>query len=373
MTKQPTEKPSKGKRIKKILLIIGLSVLGLLLVAVVTYFILYQVGKSSLLDYDDVTIQFPTADTTTDSTDATEEAEEIPTTTEEHILSYDDGKTVSYRGQTYHLNENVATMLFIGIDKRDWEESTVHGAAGEADCILLIAIDTETGETKLVNISRDSYAHVDIYSGNGKYLESRSTQLCRAFAYGDGQATSCENVVKSVSRLLYGLPIHSYIGVDMRAVRYANDAVGGVTLSCIGDVSTPVWHVAYDGEEITLRGADAQNYLSYRDKSRPDGNVERMQRQKQYVKLFMSKLLKETKNDLTTLLDLYTAVDDYTFTGLSLAEVTFLATCFLENGADFDFVTLEGEADMLGENAIYYLDRDHLYETVLDVYYTPVD
>lgn len=368
MTKQPTDKPSVGKRIRKILLIVGLSLLGLLLAAVTTYFILYQVGKSSLLDYENVTVQFPTADTA-----PTEDVPEVTTATEEHILTYDDGKTVSYQGKTYRLNENVATMLFIGIVRRDWEESTLNGAAGEADCVLLIAMDTETGETKIVNISRDSYAHVDIYSGNGKYLESRSTQLCRAFAYGDGQASSCENVVKSVSRLLYGLPIHSYIGVNMKAVRYANDAVGGVTLSCIGDVSTPVWHVAYDGEEITLRGADAQNYLSYRDKTRPDGNVERMQRQKQYVKLFMSKLMKETKEDISTLLDLYTAVEDYTFTGLSLAEVTFLATCFVENGAAFDFITLEGEADMLGENAIYYLDRDHLYETVLDVYYTPVD
>ena len=371
MTKQPTETPVWRKRLKKILLISGLSLLGLLIAAVATYFILYQVGKSTLLDYENVNIQFPTEEPTV--TTELPEDPEIPTTTEEHILSYDDGKTVSYQGQTYRLNENIATLLFIGIDNREWDESTVNGAAGEADCVLLIAMDTETGETKIVNISRDSYAHVDIYSGNGKYLESRSTQLCRAFAYGDGQASSCENVVKSVSRLLYGLPIHSYIGVNMKAVRYANDAVGGVTLSCIGDVSTPVWHVAYDGEEITLWGAAAQNYLSYRDKTRPDGNVERMQRQKQYVKLFMSKLMKEAKDDISTLLDLYNAVDDYTFTGLSLAEITFLATCFVENGAAFDFITLEGKADMLGENAIYYLDRDHLYETVLDVFYTPVN
>ena len=371
MTKQPTEKPTGGKRIKKILLIFGLSVLGLLLAAVITYFILYQVGKSSLLDYENVSIQFPTEDTTAN----TEESEnpEIPATTQEHILSYDDGKTVSYQGQTYHLNENIATLLFIGIDKRDWEESTVNGAAGEADCILLIAMDTETGETKVVNISRDSYAHVDIYSGSGNYIESRSTQLCRAFAFGDGQAMSCENVAKSVSRLLYGLPIHSYIGVNMQAVRYANDAIGGVTLACIGDITSKYYHIGNDGEEVTLKGINAQYYLSYRDKSRPDGNVDRMQRQKQYVKLFMSKLMKESKKDVTTLLDLYTAVDDYTFTGLSLAEVTFLATCFVENGANFDFITLEGKADMLGENAIYYLDRDHLYETVLDVFYTPVN
>ncbi len=372
MTNQPTDRPSGRKRIRRILLIVGLSLFGLVLVAGATFGILYQVGKSSLLDYDDVTIQFPTAESTTAPTGETEEPE-VTTTTEEHILTYDDGKTVSYQGQTYRLNENIATMLFIGIDDRNWAQPTVHGAAGEADCVLLIAMDTETGETKIVNISRDSYAHVDIYSGSGNYIESRSTQLCRAFAFGDGQAKSCENVVKSVSRLLYGLPIHSYIGVNMRAVRYANDAVGGVTLSCIGDVSTKNWHVAYDGEEITLWGANAQNYLSYRDKTRPDGNVERMQRQRQYVKLFMSKLMQETKSDVTTLLDLYNAVDGYTFTELSLAEVTFLATCFVENGANFDFITLEGEADMLGENAIYYLDRDHLYETVLDVYYNPVD
>lgn len=368
MTEQPTEKRSVGKRIQKILLIVGAALLGLALVATGTYFIMYQMGKSSMLNYEDVTIQFPTAE----STEEVQESE-VPTTTEEHILTYDDGKTVSYQGKTYHLNENVATILFIGTEKRDWSTPTVNGAAGEADCVLLIAMDTETGETKIVNISRDSYAHVDIYSGSGNYVESRSTQLCRAFAFGDGQAMSCENVAKSVSRLLYGLPVHSYIGVDMRAVRYANDAIGGVTLACIGDVSTPVWHVGYDGEEITLRGPSAQNYLCYRDKTRPDGNVDRMMRQKQYIKLFMSKLMKESKKDVTTLLDLYSAVERYTFTNLTMAELTFLATCFVENGAAFDFLTIKGEADMLGENAIYYLDRTNLYETVLDVYYTPAD
>ena len=370
MTKQPTEQGTPRKW-KKILLILCCTTLGLLIAAVSTYFLLYHVGKSSLLDYEDVNIQFPTAESTK-NTEVEPEPEE-PTTTEEYILSYDDGKTVSYQGQTYQLNENIATILFIGIDNRDWDTPTVNGAAGEADCVLLIAVDTETGETKIVNISRDSYAQVDIYSGSGNYVESRSTQLCRAFAFGDGQAQSCENVVKSVSRLLYGLPIHSYIGVNMRAVRYANDAVGGVSLACIGDVSSKYWHIGYDGEEVTLWGVAAQNYLSYRDKTRPDGNVERMQRQKQYVKLFMNKLMKESKKDISTLLDLYTAVEGYTYTKLTLAELTFLATCFVENGASFDFITLEGEADMLGENAIYYLDRDHLYETVLEVFYTPVN
>lgn len=366
------EKPRKKwwQRVLKIAVIVLLIVLALLLVAAVTVFVLYKIGESSMLNYDNVTVVFPQPETAV--TQPTSEGEEVQETTE-YILTYDDGKTVFYQGKTYELNENVATFLFIGIDRDDIEENELYGDGGEADCILLVGVDTRTGETDIINISRDSYAQVDIYSAGGKYLESRGTQLCRAFAYGDGQEASCENVMKSVSRLLYGLPIRSYIAVDMTAIGEASRAVGGITLTSIGNVKYPPFLTCYDGQEITLYGTDAECYVRYRDKTKVDGNVERMARQKQFVQLFVSKLLKETKNDLTTLVDMYSAMEDYTFTGMSIADVTFLLTCFLQNGANFDFTTLNGTADMLGSNAIYYLDQTSLYEAVLDVYYTQVD
>ena len=66
-------------------------------------------------------------------------------------------------------------------------------------------------------------------------------------------------------------------------------------------------------------------------------------------------------------------MSDYTFTDMSLADVTFLLTSFVRNGAHFDFSTISGTAEREGENAVYHLDQTSLYETVLKVFYTPVE
>ncbi len=355
----------RWRRLRKGLLIFFLVLLALVVVAAITYVILYHVGKASMLDYENVSIVFPQP-TEPESPEETQPSED-------YILTYDDGRTVSYQGKTYVLNENVAAFLFIGVDKYDIEKNELYGNGGEADCILLIGMDTVTGETQVVNISRDSYAQVDIYSANGRYLESRSTQLCRAFAYGDGQEESCENVVKSVSRLLYGLPIQSYIAMDMDAVGVANDAIGGVTLVPQGDIVERYYSGYPEGAEVTLWGGEAMRYVRSRNKADLEGNMDRMMRQKQYISAFVAKALQETKSDVTTLLELYQAMESYTFTDMSLADVTFLLTCFVDSGAHFNFGNITGTAERVGENAVYHLDQTSLYETVLNVYYTPVE
>lgn len=363
------KKPHKPwwRKLLKALLIVLLVLLALLVVIAITYTILYYVGKSSMLNYDDASIVF------TAPSEAEEALDAAPDAQKDYILSYDDGKTVSYQGKTYILNENIAALLVIGVDKSSIEKDEVYGSGGEADTILLVGLDSVTGETHVVSISRDTYAQVDIYSANGKYLESRSTQLCRAFAYGDGQEQSCENVVKSVSRLLYGLPVQSYIAMDTQAIGVANDAIGGVTLVPQGDIVAKDYADYPPGAEVTLQGKRALRYISYRDTKKVEGNLDRMARQKQYINAFVAKALQETKADITTLLDLYSAMESYTFTDMSVADITFLLTCFINNGAQFDFSTISGTSKRVGKNVIYYPDQISLYETVLAVFYKPIE
>ena len=45
-------------------------------------------------------------------------------------------------------------------------------------------------------------ADVDVYSESGVYSGINKEQICLAYAYGDGQHTSCENVLKSVKIML---------------------------------------------------------------------------------------------------------------------------------------------------------------------------
>lgn len=374
------KKKTLKKRILKGVAIFLIILLSMAIIATGTFLILFRVGRNKMLSYEEFQPQFPQQGETTTApetepieTQVQEETTEPETTEPDRILTYDDGKTVSYKGETYVLNENITTVLLIGVDRDELDGESVRGDGGEADCILLMSMDTETGKTQIVNISREAYAHVDIYSASGIYIESRSTQLCRAFAFGDGGKLSCDNTVKSVKRLLYGMPIHSYVALDMRFIGAATDAVGGITLTALSDIKMPDKSIVKAGTELELWGENAERYVRYRDKKLLNSNLLRMDRQKQYVQLFAKKALQETKQDLTTLLDLYKAMSQYMTTDLSLADTTFLLGTFLNHGATFDFGAIKGKLGRLGENAVYYLDETNVYETVLALYYTKVE
>ncbi len=372
--KKKNGKPLK-KRVTKALVIFLVVLLSMSIIATGTFLILFQVGRNKMLSYEEFQPQFPQAGETlpTLPTESAPEETETETTEADRILVYDDGKTVSYKGETYVLNENITTVLLIGVDREVLEGGMERGSGGEADCILLVSMDTETGETKIVNISRESYAQVDIYSASGNYIESRNTQLCRAFAFGDGAELSCENTMKAVRRLIYGMPIQSYLALDMRFIGAATDAVGGITLTALSDVKMVDDRIIEKGTVIELWGKEAERYVRYRNKKLLNSNLLRMDRQKQYVEAFAKKALAETKQDLGTILELYKAMMQYMTTDLTLADATFLLGTFLNHGATFEFTALQGKLDRLGENAIYYLDESNTYETVLDLYYTKVE
>ena len=290
------------------------------------------------------------------------------------IEPQDDGKTLIYRGHTYRLNEKLVTVLFMGIDRTLTEEERVAGAGGQSDVLLLIGLDTETGRSTILNISRDTYAEVDEYSASGNRIGTVYEQITLAFAYGDGREKSCENTITSVQRLLYGLPISSYIALDMEGVQAANESVGGVKLKSLLTCKMPDGTEVKEGDMITLHGKNLDRYIRIRTDD-VDANAARMVRQKQFITEFSKAVVRKSSDRLTYPVDLFSALSPYMITDLELADVTFLSSCFLENGAHFNFRSVDGTYDILESNgsAVYYLDEVDLFEAVLQVFYQQVD
>ena len=230
---------------------------------------------------------------------------EVPSTEPEgnYVLWLNDGTTVVYQGHTYELNRNLTTLLFLGVD-HDIEEEKVIGNGGQSDVILLIGLDTETGQTTVLNIPRDAYAQVDLYSVGGISLGTEYTQITLAYGYGDGRHTSCENAVRSVSRLLYGLPISSYLALDMKGIQAANEAVGGVTVKSLIDVTMPDETEVHVGDVIELHGKNLDRYIRTRGKDL-EGNARRMDRQKQYVTEFSKLAVAKSRESLSFPVDLF--------------------------------------------------------------------
>lgn len=342
---------NKKKKTKKILFWILISFLSLLLIGIVTVFILIQVGKGSLL--------------------STESMEFNPGSAISDLDVEDEGKTIEYNGQKYTYNENMTAILCIGVDKESISDiAGVRGNNGQADAVFLYAMDTATGQSTIIPISRDVMVDVDMYSGDGNYLSSSKKQLCLAFSYGDGLHSSCENTVRSVSRLFYGLPINSYVAIDMKAIEILTEKVGGVPVIPDENFSYGGYSY-YKGKEVILKGHIARVFVQGRNQYVLDSNLDRMARQKKFVSGFFSRAFAKTKENITFPVSVYNTTKKYTVTDIDVAEVSFLASCVVKNNIGLQYKSIEGNMVMGEKYAEYYANDESVYKTIVEVFYKP--
>lgn len=346
---QTETEPKKKRKFLKIILIILAVIFGLILALVITVAVLWYMGKSSLLGYKvDVSVPSELVDS-----------------------ALEDGSKVVYNGETYIYNKNAVNVLFMGIDKEDIENDEGYGANGQADCILVLNLDTQTGNIKILPISRDTMVDVNMYSSEGSYLGVENEQLCLAYAYGSNGKESCENVRRSVSRLLYGVEIGSYVAIDLEGVAALNDAIGGVRLTPIETVDTgSKENSVYKGKEVVLKGKKVDAYIRWRGTD-IEANSRRMQRQKHYITTFASQAGNQVMSDFTKLTTLYDKAKPYTVTDVTLSELTYIASCCLTSdvGNSIVYNGISGQS-VLGEKHVeFYADQNSVFEAVLNTFY----
>lgn len=340
---------------RKIKIVAAVLVL-LLLFGVMAFLGMEMLGKSAMLQKSDETVELMAPET-------------------EEVQVEEDGQIITYKGEKYVYNENITSVLCMGVDKYDVEETADQiGEAGQADMLMLAILDTESGDVKLWNISRDSMTDVDVYNVNGEYVRTEKMQACLAYAYGDGSHGSCENVVRSVSRLLYGIPIQSYAVLDMDAIQPLNDAIGGVEVTIHeGDILPAKFK---PGTTVLLKGKDVKSYVQSRRTEMPDeaidSNNNRMARQRQYMMNFIQKAMQMTKEDISTPITLFNIArkGNHIITNLNVSRVTYLATVVSKmNFTEESFQTVPGEVIDGGEYAEYHVDDEALYQMILDTFY----
>lgn len=286
-----------------------------------------------------------------------------------NVVVQNGGQYVVYNGQTYEFNKNMTSLLCIGVDKETLDgASEIKGENGQADVMILVAIDTSSGETKMINISRDTMTDVAVYSASGYYVETVKEQLCLAYAYGDGKESSCANTVTAVERLFYNIPINSYFALDLEGISALNDAVGGIDVvspETIGDFK--------EGESYHLMGKDAENFVRSRDWESLDANSKRMQRQQVYIDSFINTVLAQTKKDITTPVNLFNASAPYSCTNLNPSKICYLSQNMLShNGMNITTTSVPGELKKGETYTEFYVNEDEFYKLILDTYYKPI-
>ncbi len=339
------EKPKK-KKWKKVLLILFLIFFLLIAAFAVTFFVLQYQGQKKLTSYDDVVIG------------SIDEA-----------ITKNDGKTVYYNGKTYQFNENITSIACLGIDKEYLGTYADQiGTAGQSDTNMVLVIDTKTGKVTVISIPRDIMVDVGVYTVGGDYVGVKNQQLCLAYAYGDGRHTSCANAVASIERIIFGIPVQSYISLDMEGIGPINDAVGGVTVT-----STETIADFRKGQSVTLRGSRAVDFVRARGDD-TNASIRRMERQMSYISAFGSTAVSAAKRDIGTVTRLYNTTSKYACTNVDLSSVTYLATSLLSNGVTgLETVSIPGEMKQGEKYAEFYMDKRATYELILSIYFNEVE
>lgn len=288
----------------------------------------------------------------------------------EDMLSSDMAlKPISLNGKTYIPKKNVSSYLLMGIDHEG--EVTEHSSyfGGQADTLLLVVVDREQKEYSLLQINRDTMCMVDFVGSDGTPIgERKQMQIALAYALGSGLEDSCENTVRAVSTLLYGVPISGYAALNMDAMPILNDAVGGVTVTIEDDFSESDSSLVL-GETITLDGQQAYNYLRGRMAVGDGENTSRMRRQRTYMTAFLKKAQRQLAADKSLATSLYTELEPYMVTDLSGKDVSTL----LETSQYYSYqgiTTPEGTIGTDGTFVTFQPDEEALRQLVLDMFYT---
>lgn len=280
---------------------------------------------------------------------------------------------VKYEDRIYAYKEDILTFLFMGIDKNSEVQEVAEGTnGGQADALFLAVMDPSEKAVRVIGINRNTMADIDIYNEEGAYVTTTKAQIAVQHGFGNGMEESCGYQIKAVAKLLYGLPVHGYAAVNMSAISDINDAVGGVEVEVLEDLTVKDPALA-KGERIRLTGEQAFWYVKYRDTEQFASADRRLDRQKQYLNALIGAAKQAVRQDVTAALDLYKEISSRMVTDITLDEAAYLAPILADYQFDTDhFYMLEGETVKGERFEEYYVDEEALYEMILEIFYEEV-
>ena len=278
-------------------------------------------------------------------------------------------KTIVREGVEYFPRQDMTVVMVLGIDQfGPVQPSGTYNNHGAADMVMLLIFNEEEQVCNVLHLNRDTMLEMPVLGIGGKQAGTTVQQLTLSHTYGSGLADSCENVVKTVSDLLYGVQIDYYVSMSMDVISILNDAVGGVEVNVTEDFSD-VDSTIPMGKHV-LTGQQALYYVQSRKEVGDQRNLSRMQRQEEYLKGFAAALQQKVDGSSSFALKTYEKVEKYLVTNCSGTVLSNLVSRF----ADVELTTIvtpEGE-NIKGDTYMeFYIDEEKLDALILELLYEP--
>jgi polyisoprenyl-teichoic acid--peptidoglycan teichoic acid transferase len=168
-------------------------------------------------------------------------------------------------------------LVLAGLDRRPGES----GLTYRTDTIMILSVNSVSGEIGILSVPRDLYVQVPGYSS----LQRINSPMVLGELQRAGAGP--ELLMKTI-QLNFGIPIHGYVVVDFQAFIDLVDTIGGITVrtaTTINDPQYPSMAYGYDpfylpAGEHHLDGYDALRFARTRH---GDSDINRAQRQQETV------------------------------------------------------------------------------------------
>lgn len=277
---------------------------------------------------------------------------------------------ISYNGKKYKENTSIKSYLFIGVDEREddfVDEELTPGTAGQADCLILLVLNTDTNEANILQINRNAMTELDIYNELGAVDKTVTGPVCLQYAYSTGGKRSCIAQRKTVEELLFNISIDGYLTMSLPGIADINDALGGVDVTMENDY-TWIDPSFTEGSTVHLEGEAATHFVQSRDKSVFNSVQDRMNRQTAYVTSLINSM-KNTDGESV-------AGKISQFIGSTI--LTDLKSSELNELVKYDYNTdnvlyLPGEMVQGEEYEEYNVDNTELQEMIINLFYTEAE
>lgn len=280
---------------------------------------------------------------------------------------------VTYKGQEYKKKDNIESFLVLGLDKYEGESSAEsHESGVQADFLMLFVFNNDTKQCSAIHINRDTMTNVNKLSvGGSSVVETYTKQIALAYNYvnDDNDKIRCRNTKDSVEYLLKGVKVDHYLALTMDSVAASCDLVGGVEVTVLDDF-TGIDDNLVKGEKVTLTGEQALRYVRTRYGLEDSTNSTRMARQQQYINALYAKLMSRVEADEEFVLKLVDTMDEYVVYDSSDYKMQKIADKF-DNYKFLGIREIKGESKLGEEFVEFYPDDDSVWETVIDLFYTP--
>ena len=191
--------------------------------------------------------------------------------------------TVTYKGKDYRYNSNLRVFLMMGIDNDDpVATASDYTNGGQSDAMFLLVVDSLNQKLQVISINRNTMTDIKLCDQEGYSMGTIQGQICLQHAFGDAKRISCQRSVDAVADLFGNIPISGYLAMNMGAIPTMNDAVGGVKVKVLQNISYPDYNVKlHKGDKVTLNGQEAYYYLRGRDVRKYDSASDRLRREEQ--------------------------------------------------------------------------------------------